>query len=164
MNKFLLFFSVVLVLTSFSSQAQTPLFSLRNLDDELVHLEEYLGKQPIILDFWATWCKPCLKNLPKLEKIYQDYAPQGLVVLAINEDGTRSLSKVEPMANSLGLTFPILIDENREVMRKYRVSGLPTTLLIDQQKEIVFTLRGYRPGDEETLRNEIQALLAGDEK
>ena len=138
---------------------QTPSFSLRNLDGELVSLNDYLGKQPIILDFWATWCKPCLKNLPKLEKIYQDYAEQGLVVLAINEDGTRSLSKVEPMVNSLGLTFPVLIDENRDVMRLYRVNGLPTTLVIDRNKEIVFTLRGYRPGDEEALYKKLEALF-----
>ncbi len=159
MKKLILAIAAFLIWASPKVDGQTPSFSLRNLDGELVSLNDSLGKQPIILDFWATWCKPCLKNLPKLEKIYQDYAELGLVVLAINEDGTRSLSKVEPMVNSLGLTFPVLIDENRDVMRLYRVNGLPTTLVIDRNKEIVFTLRGYRPGDEEALYKKLEALF-----
>jgi peroxiredoxin len=102
-----------------------------------------------------------MKNLPKVEKIYQEYAEKGLTVLAINEDGTRSLSKVEPLVNSLGLTFPVLIDEDRNVMRLYNVNGLPTSVLIDKDKNVVLTLRGYRPGDEADLKEKLNELLGG---
>lgn len=139
--------------------AQVESFSLRNLDGDLVDMEEYLGKSPVILDFWATWCKPCVKNLPKLQKLYEQYEAKGLKVFAINEDGPRSISKVNPFVNSLGLTFPVLLDENRDVMLGYNIPGLPTTLLIDRDKKQVFTLNGYRPGDEEKLVEQIEKLL-----
>ena len=142
--------------------AEVESFSLRDLDGELISSDDYIGKGPVLLDFWATWCKPCMKNLPKVEKIYQEYADKGLTVLAINEDGTRSLSKVEPLVNSLGLTFPVLIDEDREIMRLYNVNGLPTSVLIDENKEIVLTLRGYRPGDEADLKEKLNELFGGE--
>ena len=113
----------------------------------------------MILDFWATWCKPCVKNLSKLQKLYAEYKDRGLGVLAINEDGPRSLSKVEPFARSLGLEFPILLDENRAVALRYGVSGFPATFVIDPKGEIILAVRGYRPGDEETVREKILFLL-----
>ncbi len=160
MKTMMLFFSA-LMLMSAPAFAEVESFSLRNLDGDLVSSDDSIGKGPVLLDFWATWCKPCMKNLPKVEKIYQEYADRGLTVLAINEDGTRSLSKVEPLVNSLGLTFPVLIDENRDVMRLYNVNGLPTSILIDENKQIVVTLRGYRPGDEADLKEKLNELLGG---
>jgi thiol-disulfide isomerase/thioredoxin len=158
-NILALFF--ILLLSTFAV-AEVESFSLRNLDGELISSDDYIGKGPVLLDFWATWCKPCMKNLPKVEKIYQEYAEKGLTVLAINEDGTRSLSKVEPLVNSLGLTFPVLIDEDRNVMRLYNVNGLPTSILIDKDKNVVLTLRGYRPGDEADLKAKLNELLGGE--
>jgi cytochrome c biogenesis protein CcmG, thiol:disulfide interchange protein DsbE len=162
MKKYILFFGFALLLFQSPASAQFDSFSLRNLDGDLIDSNEYIGKGPVLLDFWATWCKPCLKNLPKLQKLYDDYSEKGLVILAVNEDGTRSLSKVEPLANSLGLTFPVLIDEDRDVMRKYQVSGLPTSILIDKNENIVLTLRGYRPGDEKQLRQHLDVLFEGE--
>lgn len=153
-----------LLLGSALVYAEAPSFTLRNLQGDLVNSDDYFGKGPVLVDFWATWCKPCLKNLPKLEKIQQEYVDKGLTILAINEDGTRSLSKVEPLVNSLGLTFPVLIDQDRDVMRLYNVSGLPTSVLVDQNKDIVMTLRGYRPGDEAELKKTIESLLKDEEK
>ncbi len=163
MKILMIIFSALLLLSALAF-AEVESFSLRNLDGDLVSSDEFIGKGPVLLDFWATWCKPCLKNLPKLEKIYQEYAEKGLTVLAINEDGTRSLSKVEPLVNSLGLTFPVLIDEDREIMRLYDVNGLPTSILIDKNKQIVLTLRGYRPGDEQDLKQKLDELLGGSAK
>jgi len=158
----LIFLSTLFVSSSAFAQAES--FTLRNLDGDLVKSHDVIGKKPVLLDFWSTWCKPCLKNLPKLQKVYEEYAAKGLAILAVNEDGTRSLSKVEPLVNSLGLTFPVLIDENRDVMRLYKVSGLPTTILIDKNEKIVLTLRGYRPGDEQHLRQQIEMLLKGEDQ
>lgn len=159
-----LFIFLLTLFISSAAFAQAESFTLRNLDGELVNSHDVIGKKPVLLDFWATWCKPCLKNLPKLQKVHEEYGDKGLVILAVNEDGTRSLSKVEPLANSLGLTFPVLIDEDRDVMRLYQVSGLPTTILIDKNADIVLTLRGYRPGDERQLKEKIEMLLKGEEQ
>ena len=134
-------------------------FALRNIDGELVNVGDYLGKQPMVVDFWATWCKPCVKSLPELQKIHREFKASGLVVLAVNEDGPRSLSKVAPFAKSQGLSLPVLLDEKGDVLNKYQASGLPTTVLINREGEIVLTLRGYRPGDDQKLRTAIKSLM-----
>ncbi len=134
-------------------------FALRNIDGELVNVGDYLGKQPVVLDFWATWCKPCVKSLPELQRIYQEFKPAGLAIFAVNEDGPRSLSKVAPFAKSHGLTLSVLLDETGDVLNKYQASGLPTTVLINKRGEIVLTLLGYRPGDDQKLRTAIKSLV-----
>lgn len=161
MKKYIVISILTLLLPQFAAAAEFESFTLRNLDGVLVDSEDYIGKGPVLLDFWATWCKPCLKNMPKLQKLHEDYADKGLVILAINEDGTRSLAKVEPLVHSLGLTFPVLIDKDRDVMRTFQVSGLPTAILINKGGQAVLTLRGYRPGDEKQLRQQLDALLVG---
>jgi len=158
-NIFALF--ILVFFMQFLLFARAGTFSLRNLDGELLHSDNIFGKGPVILDFWATWCKPCLKNLPNLEKLYEKYENKGVQVYGINEDGPRSLAKVEPLVNSLGITFPIILDENRELVRKYKVSGFPTTILIDKNKNIVYSIQGYRPGDEKVLQQKIKDLLEG---
>lgn len=163
MKKLIILASALIAMSALAF-AEVESFTLRDLDGELVSSEDYFGDGPVLLDFWATWCKPCLKNLPKLEKIYQEYGEKGLTILAINEDGTRSLSKVEPLVNSLGLSFPVLIDEDRDIMRLYNVSGLPTSILINEDKEVVLTLRGYRPGDEQELKAKIDSMIKDSEQ
>ena len=161
-NFILLIFFLPLILFSPEASSQSNSSSLRNLDDELVKLNDFLGKGPVILDFWATWCKPCVKSLPKMQKLYEKYEKQGLIILAINEDGPQSIAKVEPFVNSLGLTFPVLLDNNRDLVRRFQVSGLPTTIIFDKNKKIIHTIRGYRPGDEEKLEQRIISLLKAD--
>jgi thiol-disulfide isomerase/thioredoxin len=161
--------SLLIILLSIFSlnsavDAKPKTFSLRNLDGDIIKLEDYFGKGPILLDFWATWCKPCVKSLPKLDQLATQYKDQNLIIFGINEDGPRSLSKVEMFVSSMGLTFPILLDENREVIRTYQVSGLPTSILLDKSGNTVLTLRGYRPGDEKKLENEIEKLLTENDK
>ena len=158
MNKIsIIIFSIIIAATSLSAKVES--FSLRDLDGNLVKLDDHLGKGPIILDFWATWCKPCLKSLPKIQKMYEKMQDQGLVILGINEDGPRSLNKVEPFVNSIGITFPVLLDENRDVVRKFKVTGFPTTILLDRNGHVTMTLRGYRPGDEDKLFEKIESMM-----
>ena len=132
---------------------------LRTLEGEQVTLNDYLEQGPVVIEFWASWCKPCMTSLPKLNHLYRQWRDQGVTVLGINQDGPRSLAKIEPLVYALDLEFPILLDENRDFSRQVRISGLPTTLLVDSSGEILFTLRGYRPGDENRLDDEIRKLL-----
>jgi len=154
---FFIFISGFIASTSLSAKVET--FSLRDMDGKLVKLDDHLGKGPVVLDFWATWCKPCLNSLPKIQEIYEKFQDQGLVILGINEDGPRSLNKVEPFANSIGITFPVLLDENRDVVRKFQVTGFPTTIVLDRNGQVAMTLRGYRPGDEDKLFEKIESML-----
>jgi thiol-disulfide isomerase/thioredoxin len=132
---------------------------LPDLDGEPVDLGSYLGGGPLVLDFWATWCKPCLAALPELNALYRDLAPRGLQLVAINEDGQRNAAKVKPFVKTQGFDFPVLVDLNREVQSRLHVVGLPTTFLLDSDGKVVRTSFGYRPGEIDGLRQEIESLL-----
>lgn len=130
--------------------------ALPDLDGNQVELGDFLGSGPVILDFWATWCKPCLVAMPELQALYEDLAPRGLRVVAINEDGPRNTAKVRPFLQSRGFTFPVLLDLNREAQRRLQAIALPTTLVLDANGVLLHSSFGYRPGEIDKLR----ALLA----
>jgi len=124
-----------------------------------VKLSSFLGSGPVILDFWATWCKPCLLAFPELEKLHADLGPRGLQVVGINEDGPRNAAKVKPFLKSKGYTIPVLLDLNREAQGRLQAIALPTTLLLDADGVVLHSAFGYRPGELDALRAEIEPLL-----
>jgi peroxiredoxin len=134
--------------------------NLRDLQNKQVELKTLLQKGPVLIDFWATWCKPCIKAFPELEAIYTKYKDKGLTVVGINTDGPRSQAKVKPFVNGLKITFPVLIDRNGKVMRQYRVQVLPTSFLIAQDGTIVATNVGYLPQKMKELEKLIAELVA----
>lgn len=134
-------------------------FRLNDLDNKAKTYAELKGKKVTVLDFWATWCKPCVRSIPKLVKLHEQYKTRGVQVLGINVDGTRNLPKVKPMAHSLGISYPVLLDLNGQVATELKITQIPTLFLIDENDEIVAIHRGYRPGDEEEWEKEIQKLL-----
>jgi thiol-disulfide isomerase/thioredoxin len=132
---------------------------LEDLQGETIDLGRALGKGPIVLDFWATWCKPCVAALPELNKLHVDLAPRGLQLFGINEDGQRNASKVEPFVRTHGVRFPVLLDLNREAQSRLNVVVLPTTMLLDSTGKVHHTSFGYRAGEVEILRRKIESLL-----
>jgi thiol-disulfide isomerase/thioredoxin len=133
---------------------------LENLDGEVQPLSTYLEDGPLLIDFWATWCKPCLVALPELQQLYTDLSEHGLQMLGINEDGPRNASKVKPFIRSHGYTFPVVLDLNREAQRRLNALTLPTTLLLDREGTVVHASFGFRKGETEQLRAKIEELLA----
>lgn len=139
-------------------------FKLPDLRNKTVQLSELLQRGPVLLDFWATWCKPCVKAFPKLEALHQKYREQGLVVVGINQDGPRNLAKVKPFVHSLKITFLVLIDENNEVMRRLQVQNLPTSLLLAPDGTMAARHVGYSEENMKKLEEEIAALLQQTDK
>jgi len=135
---------------------------LPDLDGKIFSLEEELGKGPIVFDFWATWCKPCIKGLPKLQEIGEQYREKGVRVITINIDGPRNLSKIRPFLQRYGLKLPVLLDETNEVMKQFQLIAVPSTLIVSAAGELVFKHQGYRPGDEKKLREKLDELLGAD--
>ena len=132
---------------------------LQDLEGQSVELASYLGKGPLILDFWATWCKPCITALPELQRLHTDLTPRGVQIVGVNEDGPRNAPKVKPFAKTHGIDFPIVLDLNRAAQSQLQVSVLPTTLLLDSKGTVVRTSFGYRPGEIDALRKAAEALL-----
>ena len=146
---------------SAEDEEKSPIQTLQAtaVDGTEVSFEERLAKGPVLLDFWATWCKPCKMALPEVQKLHEKYADRGLSVIGVSLDGPRNIPKVRPFAQQLGLTFPNVIDEKGDFGRAFRVMALPTSILIAPDGKIVSTKTGYRPGEAERLAAEIEKLL-----
>jgi thiol-disulfide isomerase/thioredoxin len=142
-----------------ANAASVPDFNLRNLQGERVNLKTLLAKGPVLLDFWATYCKPCIKAMPKLQKIHEKYGKSGLTVLGVNVDGPRGQNRVKPFLRARRVNFPIALDSDSAVMRRMQVNVLPTTLLITPDGEIALRQVGYNSKNAETLLAAVAALF-----
>ena len=137
-----------------------PGFHAQTLDGRRLDLATLTRKGPVLLDFWATWCEPCVASLPELEAIQRRYAARGLTVIGISADGPRNFSKVRPFVTRYDLTFPIVLDEDGSLQERYQVRAMPTTILIDGAGRIVTARTGYRPGANDEIESAIRSLVA----
>jgi cytochrome c biogenesis protein CcmG/thiol:disulfide interchange protein DsbE len=144
--------------------ARVPDFQLKDLEGQRVALDDLLGKGPILISFWATWCKPCIKEMPHLHELYHRYKEHGFLVVAISEDSPRSLSKVKSFIAGKKYDFLVLLDENNAVQRKFNFRALPYTLLLDEEGRMVYSRLGYRPGDEKMLEEKLLPLIKAKEE
>ncbi len=138
---------------------KAPDFSLENLEGETITFNEARGENVVLISFWATWCKPCMEELPEVEKIYSELGEKGLKAFAISVDGERSVAKVEPFVKSKKMTIPVLLDTNGDVARLFYAKDVPHTVLIDQSGNVVYSHSGYKKGDEIQLKEKILELL-----
>lgn len=108
-----------------------PDFTLSTLEDETAQLSDLKG-HIVIVNIWASWCKPCQYEMPAMQKIYDKYSQEGLILLAVNNTYQDNLSDVISFVDENNLTFPILLDTNGEVSNLYQVQALPSTFFINQ--------------------------------
>ncbi len=106
-----------------------PDFLLEGLDGNDVQLSKFRG-QPVVINFWATWCHPCRQEMPNLVKAFGQYRGQGLVIIGVDLQEGKSI--IDPFAQNFGITYPIAIDRIGSVSDEYRLLGLPTTYFVDR--------------------------------
>lgn len=111
-----------------------PDFTLITLEGERVRLSELKG-QGVFINFWATWCTPCRREMPHMERQYQEMKEQGVEILAVNI--AESNLVVSRFTERLGLTFPILLDSDRAVTERYGVGALPASFFVDKDGVVV---------------------------
>ena len=134
-------------------------FVLTDVEGKDVRLSDFAG-HVVLVDFWATWCTPCVAALPALQQLHEKYAGDGLTVLSVAIDGPETLASVGPFARRMGLTFPVLLDEESRVVAMFNPGRtVPFQLLVDRRGRIVKRRQGYAPGDEKLLEAELAALL-----
>ena len=145
-------------LTRLTTPIAAPDFQLEDMDGEKYSLESYRGKV-VILNFWATWCPPCRREIPSMEALYQTFKDEAFAILAINEWETED--HVFAFMGELPVEpgFPILFDPDSEVAQSFGVKGLPTTLLLDTQGKILYRAVGGRDFDHPEVKKIIRELL-----
>jgi len=158
---FVLIFSIVITAQDNSSQEikKAQNFILENLDGDFVELDELTGDGPILLSFWATWCKPCIEEMRELNKIYNEYKSEGFNMVAISIDSEKSVSRVKPFIKSKNYDFTVLFDTNSEVARIYYAQTIPYSVLLDKNGSIVYSHMGYKKGDEKEIEKLIKSLI-----
>jgi thiol-disulfide isomerase/thioredoxin len=112
-----------------------------------------------VIDFWATWCKPCVNSIPKLVELYDSYDKEEVAFIGISIDSPRNLAKVKPFMQSMGVNYPVLLDMNQEVMRDMNLTSVPALLIVNADDEIVSFHEGFAPGDEDKIKKEIDAFV-----
>jgi peroxiredoxin len=157
-----LIFSVSVSLQETGRKA--PNFKLENLDGKYVELKNMLGKGPILISFWATWCKPCIEELAEYKKLQDEFRSQGFNILAISTDDEKTVAKVKPFVKSKSYNFTILLDTNSEVARKFYAQAIPYSVLLDKNGNIVYSNLGYKKGDEIQLKKKVEELLLSSEE
>lgn len=123
-----------------------PDFTLPTLDGETIRLSDLRG-QPLLINFWASWCGPCRLEMPELIRVYEAHRAEGFVILALNDTSHDSLPAVKAFVEELQLPFPVLLDETGAVSTDlYQLRGLPTSVFINQEGVIVRTYLGIMTG------------------
>ncbi len=147
------------------SPAEVDAGQLRDLRLDLVTgraqpLGAYLDRGgPVLLDFWATWCKPCLEAVPGLRSLHESLGERGLTVIGVSVDGPRNFSKVRPFMSRMRITYPVALDRDGSLQRFFQVVAVPTTVLLDAEGRVVRVQQGFRPGEEKELEAAVRALL-----
>ncbi|MGC6508425.1 MAG: TlpA family protein disulfide reductase [Myxococcota bacterium] len=142
------------------AETEAPDFQLRDIYKKEVSLSDYKGKV-VLVNFWATWCQPCLVELPHLQEMYSELKEKEFVVLSISVDAPRDVSKVKPLVKTRGLEFPVLLDSSSSVLSVYNPSqALPYNVLIDKEGKVVWTKEAYAPGEEAVIKEKVLELLS----
>ncbi len=130
-------------LVAFSRPFPAPSFQLPDLAAQTQQLADFQG-QYVLLNFWATWCVPCVEEMPALEKLYQHLRPYGFTVVAVSTD-TVETAKIKAFArDKLAVTFPILRDADQAISKKYGARDLPSTFLLNPKGEVIAAAKGAR--------------------
>ncbi len=158
----------ILLVVLFSEQPSTPLgqgspapvFSLPNLEGSETSLEDFRGRV-VLLNFWATWCKPCKDEMPSMERLYQELREEGFELVAVSVD--EEAAPVLEFRDRYELTFPILLDAEMYVSPLYQTYRYPESLLIDRKGTIISRFVGPRDWSDPIYVTKIRDLLAGGE-
>ncbi len=152
-----IFLSLSLYLIISIGYSQLPNINLKDVNGVTKNLSKFSNNgNPIIISFWATWCKPCKAELNTIAEEYDDWTDEtGVKLIAVSIDDARSSTRVEPYINAQGWEYLVLLDPNGDLKRAMNVNNVPHTFLVDGNGKIVWDHNNYSPGDEEELYEEL---------
>ena len=145
-------------LTTIVKPYDAPTLKLLDIDDEVVDLKTLKGKV-VIINFWATWCPPCRREMPSLQRLYNKISNKNVVVLAV--DVGESAEKVDDYLSNISpeVTFQALLDSRSDAMMRWKVRGLPSTFIVNKQGKVVYKAIGGREFDSDGIVKQIMNLV-----
>lgn len=153
---------VVLWASIVGAVAQIPAFQLKDIGGKVVQTEQLgEGGRPVVVSFFATWCKPCLRELEAISEVYEEWKEEtGLEFVAVSiDEGVNSL-KVKPLVASKGWEFPVLLDSNSDFFRALGATMVPSVFVFDGQGKVIYKHTGYTDGGEAEIIKVIREAKA----
>lgn len=164
-NTILVLFSCLTVTAFAQDKTETralPSVDIKDLSGSTITTSSFdNGGKPIIIDFWATWCKPCIEELNTIHEVYADWQKEtGVKIITISLDDARTMQRVAPFINSKGWTYENYIDPNGDFKRAMNVNMPPQTFVLNGKKEIVWQHVGFAEGNEDELYEEVKKVTS----
>ena len=150
---------LMLPVLALAGPKKLPRIQVTDLDGKKHDFQEFLIEGPVLLNFWATWCKPCLAELPKIEEFHEEWAGRGLQLITVSIDDAKTQKQVKPFVHRHGFEFPVYTDPNQEAFRKLGGRAVPFNVLIDTDGTILDAHFGFRPKDPEKWGEILLELL-----
>jgi thiol-disulfide isomerase/thioredoxin len=135
-------------------------FREKDLDGKTFDLAPSVGRDVILVSFWATWCTPCKGEMPHLQAFHEAYAKDGLVIVSIALDGPDTAAEVAPYIRKQGYTFPVLVDQHGDLAQTLNpTSSAPFAILVGRDGRVVRRFEGFQPSEAKALEAELRSLL-----
>ena len=161
MKKFLLIFLFSGIFSIGAAFAQLPSVTLKTMDGKTVNTDTLKNEgKPFIIDFFATWCKPCNRELDAISEVYDEWKEDtGVKIFAVSIDQGQNINKVKPLVSNHGWEYDILLDPNGDFKRALGIQTIPFVLICDGKGNIVYKHNGYTDGAEEELIEKVRELI-----
>jgi len=152
---------LVCIVGMLSVQAQLPKTTLKDIHGKAISTDTLSNKgKPFIIDFFATWCKPCNRELDAISEVYEEWQKEtGVKLVAVSIDQAQNINKVKPLIDNHGWDYDVLLDPNGDLKRALGIQIIPFVMIVDGKGNIVYKHQGYTDGDEEELIEKVKELI-----
>ena len=159
--KKLLLSGIIFFCLQLNINAQLPSVTLKDINGKTVRTDTLSNNgRPIIIDFFATWCKPCNRELTAISEVYEEWQEEtGVKIYAVSIDQAQNINKVRPLVDQHGWPYEVLLDPNSDFKRALGIQMIPYVLIVDGDGTIVYKHNGYTDGAEEELIEKVRELV-----
>lgn len=156
-----LLFAAALLVSTATSFAALPSVMLKDVDGRSIDTAELSNDgKPIVISFWASWCKPCIRELNAIKEVYDDWQDEtGVKVIAVSIDQAQDVQKVKPIVSRMGWDYDVLLDANSEFKRQMGVSDPPHVFVVDGNGNVVWNHQGYVEGSEDEILEAVKKAM-----